>query len=178
MKLAAGVLRKRSAPCLVVLDRDYRIVIAEPRLQSFISEAGMVRDAPDRLPEPIENVVRNLTENSLTDENAVGETAVLVTGLIVRTSVLVGPSGTCIAVSLERLQSRDPLRSAAHRYHLSKREREVLELMLEGLEAREIGERLNIAESTVCEYFKHLYAKIGVNKRSAMLARVFEWPQA
>ncbi len=53
----------------------------------------------------------------------------------------------------------------------------MLELILHGLEAREIAARLNIAESTVGEYYKHLYLKTGVRSRAALVARIFDYPE-
>ncbi len=44
-----------------------------------------------------------------------------------------------------------------------------------------LSDRLPIeydAESTVGEYFEHLYAEVGVRHRSALFARVFAWSQS
>jgi PAS domain S-box-containing protein len=50
---------------------------------------------------------------------------------------------------------------------LSKREREVLELLCEGLDDKAIAERLDLSGNTVRNHVSRLYAKIGVNRRSA-----------
>ena len=50
---------------------------------------------------------------------------------------------------------------------LSPREREVLELVCEGLDDRAIAERLALSGNTVRNHVSRLYAKIGVNRRSA-----------
>jgi DNA-binding NarL/FixJ family response regulator len=47
---------------------------------------------------------------------------------------------------------------------LSQREREVLVLLAEGLSAKEIASRLNIAESTTGVHLTRIYEKLGVNK--------------
>jgi DNA-binding NarL/FixJ family response regulator len=47
---------------------------------------------------------------------------------------------------------------------LSQREREVLVLLAEGLSAREIAGRLNIADSTAGVHLTRIYEKLGVNK--------------
>ena len=52
---------------------------------------------------------------------------------------------------------------------LSKREREVLELICQGLEDRGIAERLGLSGNTVRNHVARLYAKIGVNRRSAAI---------
>ena len=50
---------------------------------------------------------------------------------------------------------------------LSRREREVLELLCEGLDDKAIADRLGLSGNTVRNHVSRLYAKIGVNRRSA-----------
>jgi PAS domain S-box-containing protein len=50
---------------------------------------------------------------------------------------------------------------------LSKREREVLELLCEGLDDKAIASQLDLSGNTVRNHVSRLYAKIGVNRRSA-----------
>lgn len=49
---------------------------------------------------------------------------------------------------------------------LTPREREVLELISQGIENVEIAERLDLAEQTVRNYASSIYEKIGVNSRA------------
>jgi two-component system nitrate/nitrite response regulator NarL len=53
---------------------------------------------------------------------------------------------------------------------LSEREREVLELLCEGLSAPQIGERLVLGTSTIKSHLSHLYEKLGVSDRAAAVA--------
>lgn len=50
---------------------------------------------------------------------------------------------------------------------LSKREREVLELICQGLDDKAIAAQLDLTSNTVRNHVSRLYAKIGVNRRSA-----------
>lgn len=50
---------------------------------------------------------------------------------------------------------------------LTQREREVLELICEGLEDKAIADRLSVSNNTVRNHVARIYSKIGVNKRSA-----------
>ena len=50
---------------------------------------------------------------------------------------------------------------------LSRREREVLELVCQGLDDKAIAGRLELTSNTVRNHVSRLYAKIGVNRRSA-----------
>jgi DNA-binding CsgD family transcriptional regulator len=53
---------------------------------------------------------------------------------------------------------------------LSPREREVLELVSEGLSAPEIAERLYVSADTVRTHLKHAYAKLGAHDRGSAVA--------
>ncbi|MBT3150508.1 response regulator transcription factor [Streptomyces sp. CHD11] len=48
---------------------------------------------------------------------------------------------------------------------LTDREREILELIGEGLTNRQIGQRLHLAEKTVKNHISRLLAKLGVERR-------------
>ena len=59
--------------------------------------------------------------------------------------------------------------AAAPAGDLSKREREVLELLCEGLDDKAMANRLGLSDNTVRNHVSRLYAKIGVNRRSAAI---------
>ncbi len=53
---------------------------------------------------------------------------------------------------------------------LSPRERQVLELIGEGLTNRQIGERLLVSEKTVKNYVSMLFARLGMKRRTQVAA--------
>jgi two-component system response regulator DevR len=75
---------------------------------------------------------------------------------------LIDPS--VIAQVMDRVREGSPTdtRLAA----LTQREREVLDLIAEGLTNRQIGERLFLAEKTVKNYVSSLLAKLGMERRT------------
>jgi len=65
---------------------------------------------------------------------------------------------------LERVRNGAP--EASELAGLTEREREILELIAEGLTNRQIGERLFLAEKTVKNYVSSLLAKLGLERRT------------
>ena len=55
---------------------------------------------------------------------------------------------------------------------LTPREREVLELVADGLTNAEIARRLWVAQSTVAKHLEQAYSKLGVHSRTAAVARL------
>jgi DNA-binding NarL/FixJ family response regulator len=64
----------------------------------------------------------------------------------------------------ERQQRKDPLQA------LTGQERQILELIGEGLTNRQIGERMFLAEKTVKNYVSNLFAKLGMHRRTQAAA--------
>lgn len=64
--------------------------------------------------------------------------------------------------------------SLGNPYCLTERERQVLELMVEGLTRREIAERLFISPSTVLTHSRNVYAKLHVHTRGSAVAKALK----
>jgi two-component system response regulator DevR len=71
---------------------------------------------------------------------------------------------TVTAAVLERLRRKPD--DDTDGIHLTERERNVLDLLAEGLTNREIGERLYLAEKTVKNYVSNLLMKLGMHSRT------------
>lgn len=56
----------------------------------------------------------------------------------------------------------------AHEYHLSARESEVLVLLAQGKNTRQIEECLNVSSNTVKTHTRHVYAKMGIHSRAEL----------
>src|SRR5204862_3693322 len=77
-----------------------------------------------------------------------------------------------LAVLLERSSptSFDASEIAA-RFHLTPREQETLEYLIEGLTNKEIGHRMNISPNTVKGFLKLIMMKLGVSTRSGVIGK-------
>lgn len=77
-----------------------------------------------------------------------------------------------IMLLLERASREDVVRSALGSYPLTPRESEVAGLVLRGYSNRRIADHLVLAESTVEDHLKRIFAKVGVRSRSSLSSRI------
>ncbi|MGH8524341.1 MAG: helix-turn-helix domain-containing protein, partial [Gammaproteobacteria bacterium] len=64
--------------------------------------------------------------------------------------------------------------SKSGRDSLSKREREILDLVVQGSTNREMAKALFITETTVKVHLRHIYEKLGVRSRTEAAVRALE----
>ena len=79
-------------------------------------------------------------------------------------------------VSPDELLARIRMLLARSEYEeipLTRREREVINLLAEGLSGREIAERLFIAPSTAAKHIEHVVGKFGVRSRTQAVAKAY-----
>ena len=76
--------------------------------------------------------------------------------------VRAGDEGLANALGSETIAATDPIKS------LSRREREVYDLVCEGLSNAEIAQSLFISEATVKVHVHHVFDKVGVRSRTAL----------
>ena len=66
-------------------------------------------------------------------------------------------------------------RQFALAYRISEREMEIVDLTLEGLSSKQIGERLGISERTVQSHQEHVYQKLGAEGKVDLIHRAHEF---
>ena len=176
-------MTKDETPGLVVLDDDGRVRSASPRAVEWL---GPVED--DRLETSI--VVHQIAAQARAladgaDERPDGARPApapavarvrSVSGdwLLVRGARL-DESGTAVVVEPARRSDIAPL--LLHLHELTPREREVTQRLLTGLGTGEIARELWIAEDTLRGHIKAIFAKLGVNSRPELLARLQHQPR-
>lgn len=69
----------------------------------------------------------------------------------------------------------DVLRERMQFYHLTRREEQIVGLLLNGLSNRQIAQRCRITEQTVKDHLKHIYRKMGVGQRTALIATLLQF---
>jgi DNA-binding NarL/FixJ family response regulator len=76
------------------------------------------------------------------------------------------------AVAVQQLRGRAERESAARiRFNLTRRERELMDLLVRGLSNARIADELVLTEKTVKNHLNHVYAKLGVSHRAEAVAR-------
>ena|SRR2546428_5281084 len=83
------------------------------------------------------------------------------------------PSEPGIAVLLERAPSGSiPLSPISEQFNLTRRERDALAHLLQGLSNKEIANRMNVSPNTVKVFLRLIMLKMEVSSRSAVVAKI------
>lgn len=159
-----------------VLDEDLEIVLAwSSEDQRRIALTGLRTRIAERLPRVLEETVRELTAGWSSDAPKAVGVGLPVPFLVVRTQPMSGPAGLFIGVRIDRFRPANSLTGAADRFHISRRELQVLALLLDGNRLDQIALQLHIATSTVQDHLKSMLGKTASRNRSELIARVLGW---
>jgi DNA-binding CsgD family transcriptional regulator len=84
-----------------------------------------------------------------------------------------GDSQAALAVLLERASAKSAasITQLSERFHLTTREQEVAQFLLQGLTSKEIGMRMHISPNTVKAFLHLIMVKMGVSTRSAIVGK-------
>jgi len=167
------------APGLLLLAEDLSLAAATPAGERWLSE---ITDMPTRreLPQVVYAAVARLVAiecNRVLPPDLVPRARVQTRSgqwLVVHASRLSGrggPGETAVILEPARAEEVAPLLLRA--YGLTRREAELAQFVLQGLDTLGIASRLSIAESTVQQHLKSVFDKTGVGSRRELVARVF-----
>ncbi len=164
----------KAAPSFVVVDLHYRIRYASPGGQGVSDLKRMIVNRIQLQPD-VEAFVRAFAAVNRDEVASPTRFSFLDDDRILRIVRVTGEEGTMFILSLEEDRNRSSLLRAARRHELTRRETEVLALILDGSSAGEIAQVLAISEHTVQGYFKRLLHKTGARNRVSMVAGVLDW---
>lgn len=163
----AKVLLQRSRPPVILLDHELKIVAAEPYAFDLLA-AAFPQQVFARTEIPV-GVLRVLRDTLRSTPNF----TMVMADLILHVSQLQGVQ-TLYVLSVEPKVFRDHRRRASLKFALSKREEEVLALIISGGRAADIADALSISVATVNGHFRNLMRKMGVRNRFELVAKAFE----
>lgn len=176
-----GIDRRRSPrdgmQLVVVIDAACRVKYYSSGKDNHDELDRVLTDGGARLRPEIEAMVAKLIGGPGSDIAGEPLLALLDADRVLRFSRLGGPDGTLFALIFGNNHNRDSLMRAAARYSLTRRQCDVLALILEGDSVGEIAESLCITENTVQGYVKSLLSKTKSRNRPAMVAKVLDWNQ-
>jgi DNA-binding CsgD family transcriptional regulator len=174
-ELFRSLLRQRARPYVIALDENLNIPFADPHALALLATHFPSDHPTSALPRALRDAVGDVIHRWAENGVDLDQSVVALGGLILRIAPLLGQCGCFYAVFVEKEARREDLREAVTRFSLTPREVEVLDLILDGLQASEIADRLHIAEVTVFDHFKHISYKTRARNRADMLAKVFNW---
>ena len=173
------------SPGVLVIDRAGRVVqhtgAAERRLRE-LGDLGPGWREGGGLPSPVLSVVGALRRvlGRGTDREGRGVPRLLVRARSGRWLVLHGaltePSperGSETMVVIESAGPREVAWLKTSAYGLTKREREVVDLVVRGASTRQISQALYISEYTVQEHLSNVFEKVGARGRRALVKRLY-----
>ena len=163
---------RHSKARLVLLDHDFRIVLSEPEALRLLS-SHLIQDGNGV--SQLDDQLKHYLNEQLRDAGTESDRVVMLGALVLRLRVMAGAAGTFTAAFVEELVQREDLRSATKRYAFTRREVDVLRLILQGMTASEAADVLHISKTTVGDYFKSLLHKTSAKNRSEMVAKVLGW---
>jgi DNA-binding CsgD family transcriptional regulator len=172
--LAAG---RELGPMVFLLDDDLNITSQTPAttpwLQLLLPPAG----GRPPVPASVYNVAAQLLAiEQGVDTHAATTRVHLSHGLWVtlraaRLTAASGLPGDVIAVTMEEAPPVDRLEIFSRAYALSDRERELLRLVATGADTKTLATRMYLAENTVQDHLKSIFAKTSARSRQSLLAR-------
>lgn len=158
--LVALAARRRPTPILVV-DREFRIIAQSSGL-----------DIAELAP-----YVRRLVERHVQERSSSPMTVeVIDTTTALRIVDLTGPENSYFAITFERTeQRRDAAEAIAAEHHLTKREREVFRMLLNGSSDEDVSQQLFISKTTASDHAKNILRKTGTSRRTKLFAKVITY---
>ena len=121
--------------------------------------------------EHVMSLVRRELERVVT--NGAAAVVPVDTDTVLRIMPMHGDLANAFAVLVEGRRGRNQLMEAATRYHLTRRETEVLGLLLAHRSNNEIARALSIAGSTVSDHLKSLFRKTDSKRRTELVTKFF-----
>jgi DNA-binding CsgD family transcriptional regulator len=155
-----GITKRREPPRFIICDASMRVLFATAGLDHLKDDL-----------EALQPKCRESTLSKTTMFHAYDDETVL------RIVPLDGHLFACVAIFVDGFSRRGSIFRAAKQFGLTKRESEVLQMLVRVKSNSDIAESLCVAESTVADHVKSIMRKLGTSKRAALVSKVFNLEQ-
>jgi DNA-binding CsgD family transcriptional regulator len=158
-KRGLALAQRRCSPKFFIADRASNVLVC----------------SPDLLDSPLLDACLDVLQAALADDPSHDGPAFepLDAQSLLRIIPLSGQYPESFAVFIEQVDGRNAIETAVKRYDVTKRESEVLALLVRGFSTQRIAQHLFISEGTVADHVKSLLRKTRTNKRSELISRIF-----
>jgi DNA-binding CsgD family transcriptional regulator len=173
---ATGSDEAIAGPGLILFDARGGVEAVTPAARAWLKRLGWEGEPQeDELPYVVYTVSDRARRAGAAGEGTATARALARSGewVVLHAATATGAAHEGVAVILDASKPSSLAPLIAHAYGLSKREREVTELVLEGAATAEIAERLMISPHTVQEHLKWIFEKVGVRSRRELIGQVF-----
>ena len=152
-----GVTKRRQPPCFMICDASMRILFASSDLEHIVfKDDATLLEASCR-----ESTVSNSTIIHALDDD-----------IVLRIVPLGSHMFGCVAIFVDDFR-RSSIFEAAKTFSLTRREFQVLQLLLGGKTTAQIAESLAVAASTAADHTQSIMRKVGVSKRVELIGKIF-----
>lgn len=183
--IRSGILA-RIATALVPANRGPAVLITDGRGEIVQATPG-ARDELDRLvpgpaagsPAGIISLIAGAARRYATGESATPPRARLRTSsgqwLVVHAAPLdaAGSTGGQVVVTIEEARPPEIVALVVAAYDLTPRERDIVQLVLQGLDTKEIAQAVFLSSYTVQDHLKAIFDKVGVRSRRELVAKIY-----
>ncbi|WP_285653832.1 helix-turn-helix transcriptional regulator [Actinomycetospora sp. NBRC 106375] len=165
-------------PAVIVVGADDEIVQANLGAQERVADLGGGPLGDGRLPQVIYTII-GAARRRAADPGAPMPRARLRSRsgrwVVAHASPMVGRGGTVadVVVTLEDARPPEVIPLVVASYGLTDRERDVVALVLAGVDTADVAARLHLSAYTVQDHLKKIFTKVGVRSRRELIARIY-----
>src|SRR5665213_1712223 len=154
-----GVTQRRDSPRFVICDAAMQVLCGSPGIEHDVPLNAALGALGPRCRESCAS--KTVLSEAYDDET------------VLRIVPLAGKFSGCVAIFIDAFGRRGSVAEAAKNFGLTKRESEVVPLILRGTSNTDIAVALCVSECTISDHVKSIMRKMNASKRIEIIGKVF-----